>query len=501
MGANDATTKSGTSRQQAVGKTVRLPDAGGLPPSATLRALKVTFEVFFLGYLFGIAAFSREFAHLHITVHGIPLFVGELTLLTLTILAAAIHLGRRWRPFDLDFVAWALLILLGVGAAFAGRGLLLGFGLAVLRDFALVYYGWFFFLTLAYLRQGGASARVLGALLIGAAVGSLAEAGRFVTSPSLTWGHAAPGFDGMLAWAAVVIALALPTVDTSFGRRAAAAAAVAVCTFSIYLTAYRTLVAVVAVSVTAMSIWAGFRGGSSARRFALLLWGWMALMAAVILVPRVAIQSPPQVVPVNGPLPIKTALGSISHRWTGQRFGASPTRLRRDIHEVPDEQSRGARPIPDPQDWKGSMSFRLGAWRNALVRIEASPWLGIGYGPQAILFSEDGCDTVPSPTSNCGTAHNTFLTLAMRMGVPCALLLCGALGSLLVRSARISTRSSQDSSGNLAPVAAATALLSFLVFGLTSLLFESPYLSSVVWVLAGVVAHGTTQSAPAEPRP
>ena len=500
MDPNELSAGSSSSRPHAAGHAVDRPDAGDSSPSALAGTLRAAFEVVFLGYLVGIAAFSREFAHLHLTVHGIPLFMGELVLLTLTILATASHLARRRLPFRLDFAAWALLTLLTAGAVLAVRGLLMGFGLAVLRDFALVYYGWFFFLTLAYLRQGGTCVRILGALLAGAVVGSVAETSRFLASPSLTWGHATAGFNGLFAWAAVVVALALATTSTGFIRRAAAAAAVAVCTFAIYLTAYRTLIFVAAVAVTVVSIWSGFQTGRSARRFAWSLWGWMALMAVLILVPRIAIPSPHRIVPVNGPLTLRDALGSISHRWTGQRFGGLPMLLRRDVESAPDPKKRGVGSVPDPQDWKGSASFRLAAWKNALVRIEASPWFGIGYGPPAILYPASGCDTAPSPTSNCGSAHNTYLTLAVRMGIPSAVLLCALLGWLLSRSVLSARKSARDPGRDLSSFVAFAALLSCAVFGLTGLLFESPYLGSVVWVLAGVIAHQTTESTSAELR-
>ncbi len=458
----------------ALGPRAEAPASAGL----LMRVSGTIFEIVFLGYLAGVAAFSRDFAHLSLTVRGVPLFAGELALLTLTILAIAISIGRNGLRFELDLTSWALLLLLAVGAIFTFRGLLTSQPLAVLRDFALVYYGWFFFLTPAYLRQGGNGKRVLGAYLLGAVVGSLVDSGRFLASPALIWGHGAPGYDGLFAWGGIVVALAVAATETGALWRAALAGGIVVCTFTLFLTGYRTLIAVAAVAVVTVTVWSWLQGGRAARRLAALAWVWAALIAAIILVPRFAIPSPAQVVPPNGPVPMKESVGSISHRWTGDRFGAAPDR------RAPD----GAR-LPDPQTWRGSAQFRFRAWRNAVAKIGESPWVGVGFGPQVLLFPAENCDTMPSPTSNCGTAHNTYLTIAMRMGVPSAIFLCALLGSLLIRTGVASLRPGFDSANLLPIVAAATVLLSFLLFGLTGLLFESPYLSPVVWVLAGILAE------------
>lgn len=72
---------------------------------------------------------------------------------------------------------------------------------------------------------------------------------------------------------------------------------------------------------------------------------------------------------------------------------------------------------------ENSFSFRLDAWRYSLERIASSPLVGIGYGPESGLQTA-GCGFPASPTSNCGNAHNTYLTPVMRMGGPGLSLLC-----------------------------------------------------------------------------
>jgi hypothetical protein len=467
----------------AEGRPATPEGIGTSPPGKLAAVLGAILETVLLAYLVGTVAFTRDFAHLHLTVHGVPLFTGELSLLALTALAAANLLLRGTRRLRLGFAGWALLAVLAAGALLAVRGMQTSPGLAVARDFALVYYGWFFFLTLACLRSGGSSERLLGALLVGATIGALAESGRFLASPTLEWGHATPGFNGMPGLTGVVLALAVVTLARSVVVRGAAAVAAVVSAFELYATGYRTMLVVAAVAVIAASVRSRLVRSGNARRFARLLWAWAALMAALIGAPLLIAPSPSRIVPTNGPVALRDAFGSVSHRWTGRHFGAraEPLPLR-------DPRDR------EPEKWAGSVGFRLLVWRNAAAQIKQSPWLGIGFGSEVLLFPAWSCDTVPSATSNCGAAHNTYLTLAMRLGVPLALLLCSALGWTLVRAA-VSVLSGPDSAERFTTFVAALLLLSFLVFGTTGLLFESPYLSSVVWVLAGIVAERTRPAA------
>ena len=446
-----------------------------------VRVIRAAFEVTFLGYLAGITAFSRAFSHLHVTVYGVPLFVGELTLLTLTLLAAAIHLSGRQLFPKLGFVGWALLAILAAGSVFAVRGLMAGWGLSALRHSALVYYCWLFFLTLSYLERVGTSRRILGALLFGAIAGSLLASVSFFASPALVFGHGAAGHTGLFAWMAIFTLLASESLGVRLLPKPLAVVAILVCTCAIFFTGYRTLLLVVAASVAAVTLGGTGLKSPPARRLKASLLAWTALLAASILVPRAMLRSPDRFIPDYAPVPLGDALAAVDFRWTSAQYGWSLSAI----------LASGMETDQDLVDPTRSISFRSKAWHEALIRIETSPWIGVGFGPEVLLHPASDCDTLPSPTSNCGSAHNTYLTLAMRVGLPLTLLLLGVLGALLVRSARAGRRTARDSADAFTTVTAATALLSFLVFGLTSLLFESPYLSSIVWVLAGIVAHQT----------
>ena len=456
---------------------------GPVPVTRRHRWAGRSFDTAFLAYLACTTAFGREFAHLHLTVGGAPLFVGELTLLALTLLAVAVHGPRRVLPRKLDFASAGLLVVLAFGAFLAVKGLAAGFGLAALRDFAMVYYAWFFFLTRAYLRQGGTPRRILGALLAGALAGSFVTAARFIVSPALVWGHGTAGHNALDAWVAIIILLAATSAAHALAAKMATVAAVSVCIFVMYISGYRTLLAVVAVSLGAITLLATRRGAALSRRFVGALWVSAAVLGAVVVIPRLAIPQTNRFVDRNGPVPIGDALASVAYRWTSDVYGLWLG-----------HSSRG--PLVDET---GSLSFRSNAWRHAAQRILGSPWTGIGFGPPAVLFPASDCDTAPSPTSNCGAAHNTYLMLAMRMGIPAALLVCAILGWLLARSAAALTDSAHLPRADQVLTSAALAFLSFLVFGATSLLFESPYLASVAWVLAGVTAHLTTGATGGEP--
>ncbi len=466
------------------------PDRPGHGAAAAgRRSAALPFEVVFLGYLACTAADGRAFAHLHLTVHGVPLFVGELTLLALTLLALAARGPRRVLPRRLDFASAGLLVILALGAVLAARGLALGFGIAALRDFALVYYAWFFFLTRAYLEEGGTSGRIVGALLAGSVAGSLLTTTRFLAAPALVWGHGTAGHTALYAWIAIIIVLAGWSAARGAAIRVAASAAIIVCTFVIYLSGYRTLLPVVAGAVGVVTLLAARRAPAAPRRFAALLWIWAAAFGAVIVVPFAAIPQTGRFVSENGRVPIGDGLATVAYRWASDRYG-----LQLGVPASKQPEDLGAL-----VDETGSLDFRTNAWRHALKRIRGAPWTGIGFGAPALLHPKSNCDTAPSPTSNCGSAHNTYLTLAMRMGIPAALLVGAVLAWLLAGSARAILWPGRAPPADSALVIAALAFMSFLVFGATSLLFESPYLSSVVWVLAGAIAHLTAGVSGREP--
>ena len=433
------------------------------------RGAMRAFEAIFLGYLLCVTASGRTFAHLHLTVGGAPLFTGELVLLALTVLAIAIHGPRGLLPRPLDFPSVALLLLLAYGGILAVRGLAASYGLAALRDYALVYYGWFFFLTRAYLRTDGTVQRILGALLVGSVAGATARATAFLVSPSLSWGHGAAGYEALYAWTAVVIVLANLGAHQRPAAKVVAVAAILICSFVIFLSGYRTMLLVIATSLAFATLLTIGIHHAWLRAFVRRTWMWALVLLATMVLARVIVPNTSRTVANNGSLRLSDALAISSYRWSSDLYGARPGSLAHQFDET------------------GSVTFRENAWRHAVQRILSSPWGGIGFGTPAILHPASDCDTFPSPTSNCGAAHNTYLMLAMRLGIPAALLFYVILLAPLARA--VAARRNQADPLWADPQFALSLVigLSFLVFGSTSLLLESPYLSSVLWTQLAVI--------------
>jgi len=416
----------------------------------------------YLAYLFGIAAFNRDFARLNMELFGVPLFVGEATIGILTLLLVARGLIDRKAPFPTSGLSRALAAYFLVGCGFAVFGLKNGYGLAVFRDFALVYYLLFFTFTLFAVRGGLASATVLHVVAVGSVIGSLVTIVFFLLSPRLSAEHAAPGYQALVAWiAALWLAL---WRDRGNNRivRALRYLGIGASFAVIYLAAYRTMLPVMLITLALLAAWAiiarpGWRRSRLARAAGGLSIVLLIVVGAVLLQQR-----PPAtaetLLPSEGPIELEDAPDVLSPRWA---------------------RGFGAEALTEP-----SLRFRLTAWRLAIEKTIASPLVGIGYGPSPGLYPDENCELASSPTSNCGNAHNTLLTLAMRMGLPVFAFFLAINGYVTVKLVKRAVRGPDES---IQAPFLASAYLSFLLYGLMSLFFESPYLSSLFWVVLGLM--------------
>lgn len=447
-------------------------------------------------YIIGISAFNRSFAGLHVSIGGIPIFVGEGTMALLLTLwgigrlrcgAPRISLG----PFGVGLLVYAV-----IGVALAIRGLVAGYGLAALRDFALVYYLVFFFFAAVYTQFSGQPRGLLRAIAVGASIGSVVSVVRFVAVPQLTYEHGASGALALLSWVAVVyIVLFRNESDGAVGRMAYLLAVIA-CMLTIFLAAYRTLL--VSISASIAILWV--LGLTSVGRRIPTVRSSAIILTALTLVASgfVAVLDSTAVEPSEPPLPeqrVSLVEGTqiISKRWVrgiaslvGPAIGSDPTGT----------GMSDSGPMLAPLDTlqgetvtisEGSLSFRLAAWRNAWHRISESPLTGIGFGPAPALHSDIDCVIAYSPISNCGNAHNTYLTLAMRMGIPAILYFLGMNGYAIVRFSSALYRRTTEISLALVGVVALVAYVSFGIYAFMSLFFESPYLSSLYWTLLAVM--------------
>lgn len=310
------------------------------------------------GFLFGISAFHRDFAHLAIVVAGVPLFPGELALGALVALEGVRLLRARRIPFRVGGASLLWALYLGLGLVFAIVGLRRGFGLAALRDSALVYYAVLLFLTQSIVRDKEHPARIFTPVAIGAAFGSTWTVASFLLGPRLSYEHGAAGFQALAAWLGLAYVAANPAGDSGRWRRwrwAAVPPLFAV----IYLAGYRTMIGAAVLSLGAAATWVVLARGRArwaARR--LLIAGVVACLLFVITVwvARFALGGPAPGSPTHGEVSLTQGLRVITDRWVRLFSGGEG--------EGPDEPSA---------------TFRLIAWTKAVARIRARPWTGIGF--------------------------------------------------------------------------------------------------------------------------
>ncbi len=491
---------------------------GGLPFQAYRAVL--------LGYLVLITALSRNFARVRLEVAGLPVFATEIVILLLSVLLAIVWVRQRRSLLRVELPGRLLLAYLAVGAVFAVVGLGHAYGLSALRDFALVYYVVFFFLTLAFLQNGGTLAEIAVALVLGGTIAAAIAVVDFAVAPELAWQHATTGHVALFAWAAAVwLTLRRPRRGRTVARLSAGAG-VLVCTVAVYLSAYRTMLVVVAAGtvVLAAALWS--RSNWPALRRLAGVTAWFAVAGLAVLAHGVAVGPRAATFPDHGPTTRAAGTAVLSARWVrglglpgkagdalARAVAESRTAAAR-MNEMRASGSTGSiglpadrdRPIPPAiafasAEAMDSVGFRRLAWRNAMARIRTAPWTGIGFGPNAGLFPDSFCDLVSSPLSNCGNAHNTYLTVAMRMGIPALVFLLAVNVLVIVRFVAASRH--EKPSGP--PVWAAPFMLAllacFAAYALTSLFLESPYLAAPYWVVLGSLAQvgmtGTTSAAAA----
>jgi hypothetical protein len=427
-----------------------------------LPALDRVFVVIYAGYLFGTAGFNRDFARLHVDLFGMPLFIGELAIGLLALILVARGLGNRPLKLRTDSLAKGLLAYLLVGVGFAIFGLIHGYWLAVFRDFALVYYLVFYFFTLAAMRRGLSPATVLHVLALGSVAGCVVQIAVFLIAPRLFAEHGAPGYQALVAWIAV---LWLALWDRPAKGRAVLLLrylGIGIALAVIYLAAYRTMLVIMIGSLAALGTWAILSRPTPMRAHLARVASGLSIvvlaLVAIVSMQNRSMESAGTPFPADGPIPLEEVFPALSSRWI-RGFGAE-----------------GAA--------EGSLAFRMTTWTLAIRKILASPLVGIGYGPAPGLHPDEHCELASSPTTNCGNAHNTFLTLAMRMGLP-VLIYFSALNAIVVsRLLKRGLRAADVSP--LAPYLAAV-FLSFMLYGFMSLFFESPYLSSLYWTVLALM--------------
>jgi hypothetical protein len=456
-----------------------------------------TKNVLFLAYFGAVVALQRDFSRLHVRVGDLPLFTGEVAIVFFCLVELVLFAKTRRPPFLMHIEDWMVAAYCAVGSVFAVQGLSNGFGLAAVRDFALVYYAAFFFLTRAFLARGGRVEHVAATLVAGAIIGSASTSLKFIIEPTLTWEHGAPPNAALVGWIGLVgIALLWGGTQHPVARMLFAAS-ILPCSFAVYLSAYRTVGLVIAGSLGVLAVLASLRRRVVYRRALALALVWCLLFFTGLAAHLALMPAQSSQLPQDGPTTVREGAEVITLRWlgpivrlAGPGTESSPTRSRGDfLLRLPALQTQRIGTLSSPQGSYGSSDFRVLAWRKAVARIRQAPMAGIGFGPPAALFPDHHCQLASSPLSNCGNAHNTYLTVAMRMGLPVLLLLL-VLNGLIVVRATLTERQSQatlpdDCSGPFLLV----TLAAFAGYATLSLFLESPYLSTPYWIALACLAH------------
>jgi O-antigen ligase len=127
----------------------------------------------------------------------------------------------------------------------------------------------------------------------------------------------------------------------------------------------------------------------------------------------------------------------------------------------------------------GTAQWRLGAWRNAVELIRAHPVGGVGFGTPVDVYPVDEPPQKIESPFNYGLPHNTYLTVALKTGIPGLTLLLTALAAWLRCMWRLRARS--------AWACGVVALGVYGCFyGYFALFFERPFMAFPFWVVIGI---------------
>jgi hypothetical protein len=124
-----------------------------------------------------------------------------------------------------------------------------------------------------------------------------------------------------------------------------------------------------------------------------------------------------------------------------------------------------------------TLAWRLEGWREALHHIGRSPVLGDRFGTQfSWNYGTRHVENYP---------HNTYLTLALKSGIPGALLFCLPL-AFVVRRTLLAIRTEPRAPWDPILVASVGGIAALTIYGSLNLLLESPFLAWPLWGLIGL---------------
>ncbi len=383
-------------------------------------------EAVMLWFVLCTAAYQKDFAYMRIP--GVPLFITDYVMVFL--------LGYTFwkrRPSVDELVRMPYLgvwLLLAMGAVAAARGLAGGQDpILVARDYGLVAYAPFLLAGRALCRDWPAIRRLLLMLCLGAV---------FASTFAFGWFMAQPGMRRYIFYytpACAAVVLLLVALANRVVSRWTGVAAAAVCGLGVMLSNSRgASVAVLGALGLVLLFGPSLRRDTGVSRFKVL---GIALLIFVLSIPI------------------------ILQTKAGEEF------LQRSTEEFISGVLQGG-----SQD--DTAQFRFLAWAEAGIRFYQQPIMGEGYG---IRFTFADRDDDPRP-------HNTFLTFLYKTGVVGFGVLMLSLGGFYRRVAQsLRQYGRHPEAGWLYGIA--MGILAVCFTAMFSYLFESPFVSSWIWLLIG----------------
>ena len=416
---------------QAPPSLLRLPARIGIPfHLANAVAMTRSFSIRLLvAHLFVLACFGQHYAKLRI-LDGAPLFTTDLVLLVGLVASFGALTRTKW-----DLLSKLVLAFVLVGVAWAastGLGPIDGVGP---KAFSFFVYAGFYFIIRAAAPPDEALWRLLRVFAMAAAIAVVIGFLQMQSgAPMFGDGDVETTTTGSIRWlpgefalyalfAALVIAVPAIVERRIDAPRVGILVLAAV---ELVLTQHRSGFISLAVALLAT---AGLLGNSTEA-----LKGLLKLL-------------------------VVAALGLAVFVWV---FGSS---------HIDDTVNRIAH-SSDLSD--ANIDWRLLSWYEVFDGVRDRPW-GHGFATWDFLF------TANDPLTG---SHNSFLDLTYRVGIA-GLLVFLAMPVFLVRDVRRLARET-GARAQLLLVTVCAAMIAFLLFSAFNVVFESPQMSIVFWVLLGI---------------
>ncbi|AOS44595.1 O-Antigen ligase [Lacunisphaera limnophila] len=429
------------------------------------RVLQLSFDIILLGFvLFGYLVGNRGFAQL-MPVPGLPLLPAEIALGVATAWRLIVCAFTRRLPFERDTLHGLLFAWLVLGTA---RFVLdfPGYGMLAARDFALVYYAVFFFLTVHIARDPRARAWLLGCLVAGLLLLpvtlslSIALPALFYDTLTL---HGSPVifFKGDLAYTFIAVTAVTLFLGTR-GRWRQLAWVVA------------TLLVLTVLNSNNRSSLAGLLVAAGLLLAAGRWWlpAWLTALAVAACLALFALAT----------------LGN--NRWAEGKLAGAKDRML----SLVDLQG-AKRYESEESSFKGANNrFRKVWWTNVLQETwSEGPVFGLGFGHDlAAGFLQEYYPESAAEEFTARSPHNVFLTVFGRLGVAGLVVWLSICALLLVRTWRSLRRDGASLDWGLW-----CGLWIILVSATFGVVLEGPMGAVPFWIMLGLVAAPS----PAEPAP